>query len=354
MSLDNRAWVSRTPHRLRERRCRHRHMMAQLVRTRECRANAPPRVRCVFRFRLAAAALARHDSASSMSEPSSVPVSTIHLPQGNWATVLDALCACFASIPRDQWLDRMQRGKVRDAEGQPIDPERQYAPGMCVRYFRELAAETPIPFSESVLHVDEHLVIADKPHFLPVMPAGIYARETLLTRLIERLGNPALVPLHRIDRATSGLVMLSCNPQTRAHYQELFRQRRIVKRYEALAPALSLVFPMVRRSRLAQGPEFFRAQEVPGEPNSETTIDIVERCGEQARYALTPVTGRKHQLRVHLAALGAPIINDPLYPELLPQGPDDYTRPLKLLARSLEFIDPLTGKPRRFESQLAL
>lgn len=284
-----------------------------------------------------------------------VPVSTVHLPQGDWATVLDALCACFTAIPRERWLDRMQRGRVLDARGRAIEPERAYVVGLRVQYFREVLEEPTIPFSESVLHMDADLVIADKPHFLPVMPAGNFVRETLLTRLIARLGKPELVPLHRIDRVTAGLVMLSCNPRTRAQYQELFRQRRIVKHYEALAPALDdCEFPLTRRSRLAPGPEFFRMQELPGAPNSETTIDVIERCSDGCRYALQPVTGRKHQLRVHLAALGAPILNDRLYPALQPEAPDDYARPLKLLARALEFRDPLSGELRCFESQLEL
>lgn len=283
------------------------------------------------------------------------PVSTIHLPRGPWPTVLDALCACFPAIARDAWRERMLGGKVTDSEGRALEPARAYAPGMCVRYCREVRDEPVIPFRERILHLDSELVIADKPHFLPVMPAGPYVRETLVTRLIAQLGMPELVALHRIDRLTAGLVMFSCNPKTRAHYQALFRQRQITKHYEALAPALpDSSFPLVRRSRLAQGPEFFRMQETAGEPNSETRVSVIER-GERAwRYALMPVTGRKHQLRVHMAALGAAICGDRLYPTLEPEAPDDYNRPLQLLARSLELTDPLTGEHRRFDSQLSL
>jgi len=284
-----------------------------------------------------------------------VPASTVHLPRGDWTTVLDALCARFPRIAREAWRDRMNRGVVLDADGQPIEPQRAYRFGLCVHYFREVPAETPIPFEATVLHRDEHLVIADKPHFLAVMPAGVHVRETLLTRLIERLDNPHLVPLHRIDRGTAGLVMLSPNPKTRAQYQALFREQRIRKHYEALAPALpQLSFPHVRYSRIASAAQFFRMQEVAGTPNSETTIDALERHANHWRYALRPRTGRTHQLRVHLAALGAGILGDRLYPELQARAPDDYTRPLQLLARALEFADPRTGAPRRFESERRL
>jgi tRNA pseudouridine32 synthase/23S rRNA pseudouridine746 synthase len=285
----------------------------------------------------------------------STPACTVHLPRGDWATVLDALCARFPRIAREQWFERMQRGVVLDAHGHSLGPEDAYRFGMRVHYFREVSAEAAIPFKEAVLYRDDHLVIADKPHFLPVIPAGVHVRETLLTRLTEQLDNPNLVPLHRIDRATAGLVMLSANPQTRAQYQALFREQRILKCYEALAPELvALAFPLVRRSRVVAGPEFFRMQEVAGESNSETTIDVIERTDAFFRYALRPRTGRKHQLRVHLSGLGAPILGDRLYPVLQPAAPDDYARPLQLLARSLEFVDPRTGALRRFESALQL
>ena len=210
---------------------------------------------------------------------------------------------------------------------------------------------------ETILYADAHLVVADKPHFLPVVPAGRFVRETLLARMVRRLGNADLVPLHRIDRDTAGLVLFSADPATRTAYHDLFRLRRIDKGYEALAPALPALereSVLVRRSRLLPGEPFFRMREATaaeaGADNSETRIEVMEKGGPVWRYALSPVTGRKHQLRVHMAALGAPILNDPMYPALLERADDDHSRPLQLLAKSLAFVDPLSGTKRRFES----
>lgn len=291
--------------------------------------------------------------------------SRLQLPPGAWATVLDCLCDRFPAVGREAWADRFERGRVLGAGGNPLPPDAPYRVGIEVRYFREVADEPAIPFVETVLHLDEHLVVADKPHFLPVTPAGGFVRETLLARLVQRLGNPHLVPLHRIDRDTAGLVLFSANPATRAAYQALFRERRIRKHYEAIAPALpELSFPFVRASRIEPGTPFFRMQEVDGAPNSETRIAVLARDvategasdgrGAPAswRYALEPVTGRKHQLRVHMAALGAPIRNDRWYPQAGEPAPDDHARPLKLLARGVAFGDPLDRRPRSFESAL--
>ncbi|AVB20827.1 MULTISPECIES: pseudouridine synthase [Pseudomonas syringae group] len=281
--------------------------------------------------------------------------STLYLPPGPWATVLDCLCAKFTAISREQWLDRIARNRVLDADGKTITPDMAYREGLKIHYFREVPNETPIPVVETILYADEHLVVADKPHFLPVTPAGEYVEQTLLRRLIHRLDNPNLVPLHRIDRHTAGLVLFSANRQTRSAYQTLFPTRRIDKCYEAIAPALpELEFPRLHESRLVEGEPFFRMQEGPGVSNTQTRIEVLERHGPLWRYGLHPVTGKKHQLRVHMAALGAAICNDPFYPDALKDPLDDYQHPLKLLAKSLRFIDPLSGEPRQFESLLKL
>jgi len=281
--------------------------------------------------------------------------STLYLPPGKWHTVLDCLCGHFPAISREVWLDRIARGRVLNASAQPIAADLAYREGLRIHYFREVPNETPIPVQESILYADEHLVVADKPHFLPVTPAGEYVEQTLLRRLIRTLDNPDLVPLHRIDRHTAGLVLFSANKSTRSAYQSLFPTRQIDKRYEAIAHALpALDFPRVHQTRLVEGEPFFRMQEAEGPSNTQTRIEVCERNGDLWRYGLYPVTGKKHQLRVHMAALGAAICNDPFYPDVIKDAVDDYANPLKLLAQGLRFVDPVTGRERVFESRITL
>jgi len=206
-----------------------------------------------------------------------------------------------------------------------------------------------------VLFQDAHLVVADKPHFLPVVPSGHYLQETLLLRLKKRLGLPDLVPLHRIDRDTAGLVLFSVQPQSRGAYSALFSQCRIRKTYEAVAPWHDdLPLPLTRTSRIVEAGHFMLQHEASGEPNAITQIELIARRGALAHYRLRPVTGKRHQLRVHMAALGLPIVGDGLYPTLTPEGQVDYANPLQLLARSIEFVDPMTGAPRCYESRRQL
>jgi tRNA pseudouridine32 synthase/23S rRNA pseudouridine746 synthase len=282
-----------------------------------------------------------------------MPLSRIALPPGAWPSVLDFLCERFPAIDRDAWEDRMQRGLV-EAAGRPVDRLTPYRPGDVITYRREVADEPPIPFAETIVYQDDDLVVADKPHFLPVMPAGRYVEETLSVRLVRRLGNPDLVALHRLDRGTAGLVVFSARPSSRDAYTRLFRERAIAKTYEALAPPLpGLTFPLSRCSRIERGEPFFRTHEVEGPANATTHVDVIERGDDVWRYRLEPVTGRKHQLRVHMAGLGAPIVGDPMYPVLREEAAD-FSEPMQLLARELSFIDPFTEEERRFLSLRSL
>ncbi|MGB4115367.1 MAG: RluA family pseudouridine synthase [Polaromonas sp.] len=281
--------------------------------------------------------------------------SCVGLPAGHWPTITDFLVERFPAISRDVWLDRMAHQLVVDEFGDLVTPDRPYPSHMRIYYYREVDIEARIPFDEAVLYQDEHLVVADKPHFLPVTPSGHYLQETLLVRLKKRLGIDTLIPIHRIDRETAGLVLFSINPAERNAYQGLFRDHAVTKHYEAIALWRDeLVFPITRKSRIVEDQPFFRQREVPGEQNSETRIDVIEIRGQQAKYALSPVTGKKHQLRVHMNALGLPILNDRMYPPVEVTPDDDYAQPLQLLAKSIAFDDPVTGQKRYFESHLAL
>jgi tRNA pseudouridine32 synthase/23S rRNA pseudouridine746 synthase len=273
------------------------------------------------------------------------------LPPGEWTTILDFLAQQFPRIPRAEWIERMSRGDVVDAQANAITPLTAYRARDKVFYYRHIVDEPHIPFHETVVFQDDLIVVADKPHFLPVMPAGRYVQQTLLVRLKQKLGINSLVPLHRIDRDTAGLVLFAVQPQTRDRYAALFRERQVHKVYEAVAPTSKhLDLPLIYRSRLVAGTPFMQMREASGEPNAETKIEAIDTRNEFTRYRLSPVTGRKHQLRAQLSALGIPILNDRIYPVLQRQEEETYDKPLQLLAQSLEFIDPVSGQRREFAS----
>ena len=284
-----------------------------------------------------------------------VTPSCVVLPSQGQGSMLDFLAARLPTVSAAGWAQRMAQGDVVDEFGVPVTSGRRFTPGIRLYYYRALDDEAVIPFEEQVLYQDEHILVADKPHFLPVVPGGRYLQHTLLVRLKSRLGLPALSPVHRIDRDTAGLVLFSVQQRTRGAYQALFRNRQITKHYDAIAPwRADLAFPREHTSRLEESPQFFRMQEVPGEPNSHTHMQVLEVAGDWARYRLSPITGKRHQLRVHMAALGLPLRNDPFYPVVNDPPEGDYSRPLQLLARSLAFVDPVTGEGRVFESRQAL
>jgi tRNA pseudouridine32 synthase/23S rRNA pseudouridine746 synthase len=235
----------------------------------------------------------------------------------------------------------------------PLAPDAPFAPGAFLWFDRELPEETPIPFEVEILHRDENLLVVDKPHFLPTTPRGRYVTETALARLRRELELPQLSPVHRLDRLTAGVVMFVVRPEYRRAYQGLFQDRSVRKEYEAVAPYRpDLELPRTVRSRIVKERGVIAAREVPGEPNSETRVELsgTREGPVLGRYRLLPVTGRTHQLRVHMNSLGVPILGDPVYPVVTDPAPDDYRRPLQLLARAVEFTDPVTGRARAFSS----
>ena len=277
-----------------------------------------------------------------------------YLPAGqSHPCLLDFFIANFPHIDRDEWEARFAEGLVMTADGLPVQANDAFLPNAHLLYFRRLAREPEIPFEESILFQDEHILVADKPHFLPVTPSGLYLHQTLLNRLKKKTGIQDLSPIHRIDRDTAGLVIFSVNPKERAQYQNLFRDRAVKKVYEAIAPyseELINKLPMTYQGRLEESEHFLQMQEVEGEANTDTLIELLEVSKPWARYRLSPGSGKKHQLRCHLNSLGTPIRDDQIYPVLTPyQEYDlDFSKPLQLLAKEIAFLDPITGEMRHF------
>jgi tRNA pseudouridine32 synthase/23S rRNA pseudouridine746 synthase len=286
-----------------------------------------------------------------------VGASRVSLPVGPWPTVLDFLLERMPDISRDEWLQRFADQLVLNDNAQPVAATQAYTPHTKLYYYRHIANEPVLPEKASIVFEDEHLIVADKPHFMPVTPAGRYVQQSLLVQLKHLTGNDDLVPLHRIDRETAGLVMFGKRMADRDAYHALFRDKTMHKVYEAVAaynPAIEL--PRTHISRLQPDELFFRTQEAEGEPNSETRIRLLKVEGTRALYELEPVSGKRHQLRVHMMALGLPLEGDQFYPTVLrvPDDEEDFSNPLQLLAKRVGFTDPVTGETREFHSAMRL
>lgn len=290
-----------------------------------------------------------------------VNATRLRLPaEGKWNTALEYVLERFGHVDPDGIIARFERGEVVNEAGAALTPHTPLTDHTFIWYYRQLPPEERLPVEVTVLHQDDHLVVVDKPHFLPTTPGGMYVSESALVRLRVALNLPDLVPIHRLDCMTAGVLLFAVNPETRGKYQVLFERRQVQKEYEAVAavePGLKL--PRTVRSRMVKSRTYLLAQEVDGPPNAESRIELLrDHTDDGGRrlglYRLEPHTGKTHQLRVHMASQGIGILNDPFYPVLLPQAPDDYARPLQLLARAIRFTDPLTREPVEYRSRLQL
>ena len=289
-----------------------------------------------------------------------VGASRVGIGDGRFPHVLAFLQARFPAVA--DWPARLARGDVLDADGRPLAPEAPCVLGATLWYWRAPPREPRVPFEIDVLHQDEQLVVVDKPHFLAAIPGGRHLHETALVRLRHQLGIATLAPMHRLDRETAGVLVFIVQPATRGAYQALLRGREVHKVYEAVAPWRDdLALPRVVRHRIEKpsGEGFMQVRIVPGEANAQTHIELISRLADGlAHYRLVPATGRTHQLRVQMDALGAPLAGDRIYPRLLPEpapgAAPDWSAPLQLLAREFAFDDPVTGQPRRFTSRRTL
>ncbi len=276
------------------------------------------------------------------------------------ATVLDFLVQKYPRIPASIWRDRIVAGNVHWEDKTPVTEDSPFQLNQRVFYYREVPDEPVIPFAEQILFQDEQLLVACKPHFLPVTPGGIYVEQCLLHRLRKKTGIDTLTPIHRIDRETAGLVLFSVNPDNRGLYQRMFAEGTISKTYHGIA-ALGDGAPDDLRgrewlveNRMVEAEQWFRMTIGEGEVNARSTVRCVDLQAGRALFELSPLTGKTHQLRVHMMSLGFPLENDLFYPELQPRKPDNYDKPLQLLAKTVAFTDPVTGQSRSFTSPRSL
>jgi tRNA pseudouridine32 synthase/23S rRNA pseudouridine746 synthase len=294
-----------------------------------------------------------------------VNATRLRLPaEGPWDTAMDYMMHRWGHIDPQGIEDRFEAGEIVGEAGLALDRDTPLEDHTFIWYYRTLPAETRIPVELNILHQDDHLLVVDKPHFLPTTPGGTYIQESALVRLRNQLDLPDLIPMHRLDRMTAGLLLLSPNPETRGKYQVLFEKRQVRKEYECVSAAEpspgypAVGFPLVVRNRMTKSRSYLLAEVIDGEPNAETRIELLKTydVGGQRRglYRLEPHSGKTHQLRVHMASLGLGIVNDAFYPALLDKAPDDYSKPLQLVARGIRFVDPITKEPVEYRSKLEL
>ena len=289
-----------------------------------------------------------------------VSPSKLSLPQVNpgVTTVLEFLVLKFPSIARDIWQQRMSDGKVHWHDGSLITANSLFAAQQRVYYYREVKNEPLIPFTEEVIFQDELILVAFKPHFLPVTPGGQHIEECLQSRLRKRLSNQQIQAVHRIDKATAGLVLFSLNSDSRKYYHRLFETHQVKKTYQAIASTVNKSVKVEQqweiKNRLEKSDPKFLMRIVDGVANSHSHIRCLKTGESKALFELSPVTGKTHQLRLHMQSLGLPLLNDNYYPELQPSQPGEFSKPLQLLAQKLKFIDPITQQVRCFSSDIEL
>lgn len=287
--------------------------------------------------------------------------SCVGLPPGDWPLMIDFLIQRFPGVGEEILTARLARHEIVDEQGRSISLNDPYRAGGRLFYYRDVLNERAIAAQETVLFQDERLVVADKPHGLPVTPSGQHLQETLLVRLRNRLKLDTLTPIHRIDQDTAGLVLFAKLPSLVRHYATLFAQRGVQKTYQAIAPyRADMQFPLERSTVLVPAAHFMQMREWQAgdaptrSAPAHTSVELLAVSGALARYQLTPHSGRRHQLRVHMSALGLPILGDRIYPDLMTEGSGEGAMPLQLLAQRVAFIDPVTGETREFQSQFTL
>jgi tRNA pseudouridine32 synthase/23S rRNA pseudouridine746 synthase len=263
------------------------------------------------------------------------------------AAILDQLALCFPAVSKAEWRNRAAAGCVTLSDGTPVTEETPYRHGVTVFYQRDVRDEPAPAAHGEIVYRDAEILVVDKPHGIPVTPSGAYVERCLLLQMRRLTGNAELTPIHRLDRDTAGLVLFSMKPANRAAYHGLFQLRQVTRDYIALARISGTPCHMQWEveNRIVAGNPWYKQEIVPGLANAKTLIELRGFSGDIGYFRLRPETGKKHQLRLHMAHLGFPILGDTLYSGT----PNDL--PLQLLSCGLTFQDPLTGDLRFFQSK---
>jgi tRNA pseudouridine32 synthase/23S rRNA pseudouridine746 synthase len=297
----------------------------------------------------------RRKPSSPLPQRHGLDAARLKLPsEGAWPSLREHLVERLPRVAAERIDEMLAEERIWGVAG-PLGTDAPFVPDSYIWFHRDLPVEVPVPFEVGVVYQDDDIVVADKPHFLATIPRGAHIMQTALVKLRDSLGLPDLSPAHRLDRVTAGLVLFVVRREMRGKYQTMFRDRLVRKEYEAIAPYdPELELPRVVRSRIIKERGIITAFEIDGEPNAETHVSLVEHRGALGRYHLKPLTGRTHQLRLHMSGLGVPIVNDDFYPVLRDRPLDDFSSPLQLLAHTLAFKDPVSGVDRSFTSGLKL